>query len=186
MDSKAFVSEIFRKLKNDNILKCPETQFSFNLTNDEEVLKYINMLSSSSSHGKCDISVKILKSCCVEIAPSLAKKFNTCILCTFIANAWKSAIISPVYKGKDNIDECDNYRGKSILQLIINVYERILAAYVVSYFERNILFSLRSMAFARIALVRQLFNALLTTGKPYYLKKRLNFRYLLILKGLLT
>ena len=43
LDSTAFVSEIFRKLKNDNILKCPETQFSFYLTNDEEVLKTIKL-----------------------------------------------------------------------------------------------------------------------------------------------
>ena len=31
---------------------------------------------------------------------------------------WKSAIISPLYKGKCNIDEFDNYRGISILQPI--------------------------------------------------------------------
>ena len=79
LDSKAIVSEIFRKLKNDNILKCPETKFSFQLYNDEEMLKYLKLSSPSSSPGNCDISVKTLKSCCVEIAPSLEKKFKTCI-----------------------------------------------------------------------------------------------------------
>ena len=57
-----------------------------------------------------------------------------------IANDSKSAIISPLYKGKGNIDECDNYRGISILQPIIKVFERILAAQVVIYFEKNNLF----------------------------------------------
>ena len=115
-------------MKDENILKCPEKQFSFHLTNDEEVLKYIKLLSPSSSPGNCDISVKILKACCFEIAPALVKILNSCILSTAIANDWKSAIISPLYKGKGNIDECDNYRGISILQPIIKVFERVLAA----------------------------------------------------------
>ena len=46
-DSKNYVSEIFRKLKDENILKCPEKQFSFHLTYDNEVLKYIKLLSPS-------------------------------------------------------------------------------------------------------------------------------------------
>ena len=55
-------------------------------------------------------------------------------------NVYHLATLSPLYKGKGNIDECDNYRAISILQPMIKVFERILAAKVVSYFVRNNLF----------------------------------------------
>ena len=103
-----YVSDIFRKLNNENILKCPKTQFSFHHANVDEVSKFIKMLSSSSSPGNCDISIKILKSCCAIIAPVLMKIFNSCLTYASIANDWKSAIISPLNIGKGNIDECDN------------------------------------------------------------------------------
>ena len=76
-DSMIYVSDVFCKLKNENILKCPKTQFSFHHTNVDEVSKFIKMLSSSSNPGYGDISVKILKSCCAIIAPVLMKIFNS-------------------------------------------------------------------------------------------------------------
>jgi hypothetical protein len=174
-DSKNYVSEIFRKLKDENILKCPEKQFSFHLTNDNEVLKYIKLLSPSSSPGNCDISVKILKACCFEIAPALVKIFNSCILSTAIANDWKSAIISPLYKGKGNIDECDNYRGISILQPIIKVFERVLAAQVVSYFEKNGLFCSAQHGFRSNHSCETALQCILDDWKTFLFKREIVF-----------
>ena len=134
-DSKAFISECFKRLKEENLLKVPKNLFSFRQTNDNEVLKYIKLLSPSSSQGNCDISVKVLKACEIEIAPALVKLFNACFTQAALSKDWKTAIISPLYKGKGSIDECDNYRGISVLQPIAKIFERIIAAQVIDYFE---------------------------------------------------
>ena len=57
-----------------------------------------------------------------------------------IPDEWKFAFVHPLFKGKGNIDERDNYRGISILPPIAKVFERIVSSQVVSYFETNSLF----------------------------------------------
>ena len=41
-DSRDFINDILRKLKNDNILKCPETSISFHYTSIVEIAKTVN------------------------------------------------------------------------------------------------------------------------------------------------
>ncbi len=39
---------------------------------------------------------------------------------------WRKAIIVPLYNGKGNIEECNNYRGISLLSVPGKIYGRIL------------------------------------------------------------
>ena len=155
----------------------------YNLTIDEVVFKHIKLLSPSSSPGNCNTPVEILKSCCVEITPSLAKLFYSCILSTFIANDWKSAIIPPLYKSKGNIDECDNYRG-------ISIYHKVLWTDSghpgCELFERNNLFCSAQYGFRSNHSCETAFKCIIDDWKALLSKKEIIFRYLLILKRLLT
>ena len=98
------VSEVLWNLKDDNFLRCPETLFSFHLTNDEEV--HQSLKSSSINQLLLRQIRKILKTCCFQIA-SAQTKLNNTISSTFITNDMKSDILSPLYKRKCNIDDCD-------------------------------------------------------------------------------
>ena len=88
---------------------------------------------------------------------------------------WKSAIISPLYKGKGNIDECDNYRGISILQPIIKVFERVLAAQVVSYFEKNGLFCSVQLGFRSNHSCETALQCILDDWKTFLFKREIVF-----------
>lgn len=138
-ESSDYINKTFPDLKIENKLFVNST-FSFRTTNSEEVLQLLNKIDSSSAAGNGDISTKILKSCASIIAPSLAKMFNSCISSLSITNSWKFAIITPLFKGKGQIDECDNYRGISVLQQIVKLFERILAKQITHYFDSEALF----------------------------------------------
>ena len=45
-----------------------------------------------------------------------------------ILEGWKSSVVIPVYKGKDDPMECGSYRGIKLLEHAMKVVERILAA----------------------------------------------------------
>ena len=44
----------------------------------------------------------------------------------FVPEDWKSAVITPLYKGKGERTECKNYRGISLLSVVGKIYEGIL------------------------------------------------------------
>ena len=43
-----------------------------------------------------------------------------------VPEAWRSAMIIPLYKGKGGRTECNNYRGISLLSVVGKIYAGIL------------------------------------------------------------
>ena len=43
-----------------------------------------------------------------------------------VSEKWRSAVIAPLYKGKGERIECKNYRGISLLSMVVKIYLRIL------------------------------------------------------------
>ena len=78
-------------------------------------------------------------------------------------------------KGKGNIDECDNYHGSSILQPIIYVFERILAAQVVIYFENNNSFCSAQHGFRANHSCEMALQCILDDSKTLLAKKKIVF-----------
>ena len=52
-----------------------------------------------------------------------------------VTNDWTHAIISPLFKSKD--DKLDNYGGISIFQVIVKLFQRVLYRQITSHFDRN-------------------------------------------------
>ena len=93
-----------------------------------------------SSPGYSGTPTKILFNSLKELAPILVKIFNHCIKTGIIPSEWKFSIVLPLYKNKGKIDDCNNYRGISLLSPIAKVFETLLADQVSFYFESNNLF----------------------------------------------
>ena len=53
---------------------------------------------------------------------------------------WKFSIVLPLYKNKGKMNDCNNYKGISLLSPIGKNFEMILARQVEQYFELNELF----------------------------------------------
>ena len=74
-----------------------------------------------------------------HISSTLTDLFNHCIEIGSIPAEWKFSIVLPLFK-KGKIDDCNNYRGISLLSPIAKIFETLLADQVGEYFEKNNLF----------------------------------------------
>ena len=41
-------------------------------------------------------------------------------------SAWRQSILTPIFKGKGDIQECNNYRGIKLLSHTFNIWERVV------------------------------------------------------------
>ncbi len=55
-----------------------------------------------------------------------------------VPDEWKKAVIVPLHKGKGNKDECNNYRGISLLSVPGTIYGRILIERLMQFTEKKV------------------------------------------------
>jgi hypothetical protein len=103
------------------------------------VLKALQKLDQSSSAGKSGIPTSVIRFCAEELALPLASLFNCCISSGSIPDEWKCALVFPLHK-KGPVENCDNYRGISVLPPIAKIFEKILSSRIQFHFDSNNLF----------------------------------------------
>jgi hypothetical protein len=141
-ESYRFINNIFKDLKRNKTIS-PKT-FAFTKISVIDVSEAIDHLDSASSDGISNKPVKLLKHCSAELVNILTKLFNNCLSTGTMPKEWKTAIVSPLYTGKDPDDCVDSYRGISILTPINKAFERILSKQILNYFESNMLLSINT------------------------------------------
>ena len=93
--------------------------------NRERVLKLIQALDSSKSHGYDDISVTMIKICDETIVEPLCMIFERCIETGIYPSSWKKANVVPVHKKGSR--QCKNdYRPISLLPIFSKIFEKLL------------------------------------------------------------
>ena len=122
-----FIDNNFKDIKQSYQLKLNHP-FNSCETSIDEVLKRLKKLYQSASADNSSIRTKVIKYCAHSLAPMLTKLLNLCIKHAAVTNDCKFAIITPLFKGKGARDELDNYHGKSILQVIAKLFERVLCS----------------------------------------------------------
>ena len=125
-ESEIYIKDIFNELKQNKLLNTPKSGFSFSKITLEQVLKAFEKISSSSSPGFTGIPTKILLNSLKELSPFLLNLFNSCIETGTIPDEWKYSIVLPLFKNKGKSDDCNNYRGISLLSPIAKIFETIL------------------------------------------------------------
>ena len=116
-------------------------EFEFKEVSEEIVLNLIMNLSTSSGPGISGISSKILKAASNTLVPLITSLFNQCLAENTIPIEWKTAVVTPIYKNKGDIDDVNNYRGISVLPPLAKVFEKVLATQMIVYLNKeNILF----------------------------------------------
>ena len=115
--------------------------FSISAVEPGEVSRLLRRLDPSSSAGVTNIPVKFLIHCADELDPIICKFFNSCITAGAMPLEWKRAIVTPLFKGKGDRENIDNYRGISVLSPLSKCFERALASRLVNYLSANELLS---------------------------------------------
>ena len=108
-----------------------------------------NNLKIESSPGYSDIPVKIFKNNKCKFLPILVKLFNLCFESGHIPLEWKYALVTPLYKGKGSKQNCNNYRGISVLSPISKIFESLISSQLSDFFLSNKLISTHQHGFRK-------------------------------------
>jgi hypothetical protein len=129
--------QIIKEKENNNELLWQMNSFKFEKTNNKQVEKLLNDLSSTSGPGASGISSKVLKSAASVFTPIITNLFNDCIEQAVLPDEWKMAIVTPIYKNKGSNEDMNNYRGISVISPIAKIFEKILALQIITYLNNH-------------------------------------------------
>jgi hypothetical protein len=91
----------------------------------EHLIKFISQLDVNSSAGFTEIPVIVIKTSSMLFSNHLSDIINDCIRNNCIPDDWKVAVVTPLYKNKGDEDNCNNYRGISVLSPFVKLLENI-------------------------------------------------------------
>lgn len=108
--------------------------------NKDEVISTIRSLKSKNSSGFDEVTTKVLKKVCEEIADPLVILINNSLSSGKFPSTLKLASVVPILKKGDPCD-IENYRPISLLSVFSKVFERILYNRLVTFLENHNLLS---------------------------------------------
>jgi hypothetical protein len=118
--------------------KGPESiyKFSFDTILGTDVTKLLKQLSVKSSLDVLNFDSKLLRLSHGHISDHLTLMFNLSLRDGVVPHDWKYARITPIYKGKGNVDQPVNYRPISVLGFISKIMEKLVQCQLM-YFMVN-------------------------------------------------
>ena len=111
--------------------------FNFTPVTEATILDHLTNMSSESKLYILDMDSRLLKISCSVITPSLTSIFNKSLNKGTITEPWKTASISPIYKGKGPTDDHGNYRPISVLPHVSKIIEKCVHDQLMSYLKCN-------------------------------------------------
>ena len=109
-ESECFISNHFKKLSDSSTLS-PKT-FSFRSVSLQNIQDLLRNLDSHSSMGATGIPPSIFKD--ADLCSIVTLIFNSCMTSNIIPKDWKTAIVTPLYKNKGDLNDINNYRAFAI------------------------------------------------------------------------
>lgn len=129
----------------------PEAVHSFNFSEiDEEYL--LDLLTALPLHSNLDIlcfDSRLLREGAEVLVSSMTAIFNLSITQSSLPNDFKTARVTPVYKGKGSTNEPGNYRPISVIPHVAKLLEKCIQFQLVSYLDHYKFISCHQSAFIK-------------------------------------
>ena len=101
-----------------------------------ELSAALGQLGASKASGVDGITVHLIRSTFPVVAPHLLHIVNDSLVSGVVPAAWKTAIVTPLFKGGDRC-EPSNFRPISILSVIGKLCERVVGNQLMSYLTEH-------------------------------------------------
>ena len=111
------------------------SSFSFSPTNSTCVKQLLLDINIRKSPGYDNITPRLLKLSAECVAEPLCAIFNAAIDQSTYPAAWKKGQITPIPKGSDSEIDKTLFRPVTVLPAVNNIFEKILASQLTSYFQ---------------------------------------------------
>jgi hypothetical protein len=107
----------------------------------------LKQLRVDAGPGQDGVMPIILKNCCKELSLPLSLIFRKSLVTGKLPISWKSARISPIYKGKGSRSDPLNYRPISLTSTVCKTMERLVASALSIFFSENHILNSRQFGF---------------------------------------
>ena len=92
----------------------------------EEVKEALRKMGRAKSVGTDQIPIEVWK-CLGEVEVHwLTTLFNTILHTGRMPEEWRSSVVIPIYKNKEDAQDCGNYRGIKLLSHTMKLWERVV------------------------------------------------------------
>ena len=129
--------------------KNPEclSRFSFENIEIPAILNALVFLGADSAVDVLGFDAKLLSLSAHLIAPCLTKMFNLSLQTMNVLPDWKIARVTPLFKGKGNKHDKNNYRPIAVIGHIAKVFERQIQRQLIRYLTANELINVDQSAY---------------------------------------
>ena len=133
------------KLQNF-VIKRKDASITFSIPpiTESKIIDCLKNITSNKASGIYNISARMLKLAAPIIASSIAKLINYSFVTSVFPQRWKTAKVTPLFKGGDP-ENVNNYRPISVLPVLTKVIERHVHDSLYSYLcVNNLIYSKQS------------------------------------------
>ena len=104
---------------------------------EEEVLCAIKTLKNGKAVGIDEVRNEFIKHSPPLLVSIYCKLFNKVLDSGVVPEQWVQGIIIPIYKGKGDTTQCDNYRGITLLSCLSKLFTSILNKRLTTFIDDN-------------------------------------------------
>lgn len=128
---------IVRDWVNNHVTKVRKEIFQISHITSDEILKLLQCMLLNKATGVDGLSARVLHAAAPGISPSLSRLINHCIDKSYFPAIWKKAKVIPIYKGKGDKQEMNNYRPVSVLPSLSKIFEKHIHDSLYSYLKNT-------------------------------------------------
>ena len=114
-----------------------ETQGLNAAITEEEVICAIKALKNGKAVGIDEVRNEFIKHSSPLLISIYCKLFNKVLDSGIVPEQWVQGIIIPIYKGKGDTTQCDNYRGITLLSCVSKLFTSILNKRLTTFIDDN-------------------------------------------------
>jgi len=152
-------NDYFSEIGNNTVKHLPEIvdppwkgptsdrHFKLNTIDEDSVYERLKGLGLKPNNDVLGMDSKLLHLSASIVSPVLTQLFNASIETSTVLKDWKSARVTPVYKGKGDTHDKGNYRPISVLPHVAKIFEREIQSQLVLYLAENNFLSVDQSAY---------------------------------------
>jgi len=139
----------------NKFFELSRSSFEFRSISQSDLIRVIEGFNLETSPGVDNIPWKFYLENIDILVPHFVTLFNLVLKTNVMPNDWKCALVTPLYKSKGSKQDCNNYRGISVLSPIAKLFEIVLSRQLNLYLSRNKLIVENQRGFREGFLVNQ-------------------------------
>jgi len=136
-ECSSFINSRFDEMVENKFIELSRFSFDFSTISQSDLIAIIEGFNLKTSPGIDNIPWKFYLENIDILAPHIIKLFNLVLKTNVMPKDWKCALVTPLYKSKGSKQDCNNYRGISVLSPIAKLFEIVLSRQLNLYLSKN-------------------------------------------------